>query len=352
MIEIEKLDLKGKITYNKIATKKVCLYCPDSLEVNNWTIASQNTSYNSTNYYKCDSCYKNLHPTNPKSKEINQEEEKVLIKICNICSVELNEDNWLKSLQGSKNTSGHDSKICSNCYLERQRNKRFTRRRKLLERYGNKCNCCGYGNLDALDIDHVFNDGYIERRTVNDMVIHVTNLGYPKDRYQLLCRNCNKMKLYNKGVCNCQDSKSDTLQIRTYTRKSKNINIKFGPLEEKKCTDCSVLLDDINFQKHACTKKGHLKYVCKSCSLERQSNYRLQRRKLVLEEYGNKCVQCSYSKPMALEIDHIYNDGNIERKDKKIKCFYRHVIQQNFPKDKYQILCCNCNYLKHHNPNN
>ena len=59
-----------------------------------------------------------------------------------------------------------------------------------------------------------------------------------------------------------------------------------------------------------------------------------------------KCSQCNCDIYEVLDIDHIENDGNKERKN--IKCtlsFYQYIIKNNFPK-KYQILCKNCNWLK------
>lgn len=265
------------------------------------------------------------------------------IKYCNLCKAILNDINWKQN----SNSDGYSRFACDQCQYDRTNGYRRTRRLKLLNEYGNKCNCCGYDtDLRALDIDHVFNDGAEERKTVKDIVIHITNLNFPKDRYQLLCRNCNKIKHFNKGICNCKELESQTLKIKEYKRKSKYDNVKFRPLEEKKCTDCSILLNDTNYKPQKSDKKGNLKYICIQCSVERQRNGFLKRRKLVLDHYGHKCNTCLYDKPMGLEIDHVNNDGNLDRKTNKIKCLYRHVIQLKFPVN-YQVLCSNCNYLKH-----
>jgi hypothetical protein len=73
--------------------------------------------------------------------------------------------------------------------------------------YGDICKCCGETEFKFLTIDHVFNDGYLERgrlvRRVCGAVTYVAlrKLGYPQDRYQLLCMDCNFGKRMNKGVC-------------------------------------------------------------------------------------------------------------------------------------------------------
>lgn len=69
---------------------------------------------------------------------------------------------------------------------------------------GGKCTCCGEREPMFLDLDHVYNDGRLERRSMRDGRIHrkiasgeCANI----DRYQLLCRNCNWGKYRNGGVC-------------------------------------------------------------------------------------------------------------------------------------------------------
>lgn len=345
MIDPMKLTILERITFNSISQIKICLYCTNHLNDLNWSYCKNNAPNKSINYFKCDDCFIKMHPTNPK---ILASLPKIIkLKICCKCSIELNDSNWLSSLQGIKNKSGYDSKICSDCYLSRQRENRKGRRLKLIQEYGNKCNCCGYNDdLNALDIDHVFNDGAEERKTISDMVIHVTNLGYPKDKYQLLCRNCNKIKQFNKGICNCKDECAKLLIVKEFGRKSKHLNTKFSPHDDKKCIDCIVSLTIDNYNKYRINSDKKNKYLCDQCSKVRQSNAVIKRRKIVLDHYGMRCNTCNYNIPMGLEIDHINNDGNIERKFKKIKCLYRHVIKLNFPTN-YQILCCNCNYLKH-----
>lgn len=82
---------------------------------------------------------------------------------------------------------------------------RFTRKLKadVIDAYGGKCACCGEGNPAFMTIDHIFNDGSQHRKSVNSKRIYgwLKKNGYPKDRYQLLCFNCNFAKRFNGGVC-------------------------------------------------------------------------------------------------------------------------------------------------------
>ena len=73
----------------------------------------------------------------------------------------------------------------------------------------------------------------------------------------------------------------------------------------------------------------------------------------VFEAYGGyKCNCCGENKPMFLSIDHVDNDGAIERKSGKY-CgsgtgFYQWLRKNKFPLG-YQVLCMNCNTGKHKN---
>ena len=67
-----------------------------------------------------------------------------------------------------------------------------------------------------------------------------------------------------------------------------------------------------------------------------------------LAAYGGKCVCCGETEPMFLTIDHIDNNGYLERKASPPGSFYGRIVREDFPK-KYQLLCYNCNVGKHRN---
>lgn len=73
----------------------------------------------------------------------------------------------------------------------------------------------------------------------------------------------------------------------------------------------------------------------------------------VFNAYGGyKCNCCGESEPLFLSIDHVDNDGAVERKSGKY-CgsgtgFYLWLRKNKFPSG-YQVLCMNCNTGKHKN---
>jgi len=71
----------------------------------------------------------------------------------------------------------------------------------LLAMYGERCICCGESNPRFLTLDHIQNDGYLERST-NPLNRWRTALKkYDPVRYQILCYNCNCGKERNGGIC-------------------------------------------------------------------------------------------------------------------------------------------------------
>lgn len=89
----------------------------------------------------------------------------------------------------------------------RVRNQEQRRRIRLeaIAAYGGRCACCGESQTEFLTIDHVYNDGAVERRgdrrlTGTKFYQRLKRLGWPKDRYQLLCFNCNCAKGHF-GMC-------------------------------------------------------------------------------------------------------------------------------------------------------
>lgn len=69
---------------------------------------------------------------------------------------------------------------------------RLAIRKEVLEAYGNKCACCGESAEEFLTIDHIDGRGSHHRKEVGPRLYAVLRrLGFPKDKYRLLCMNCN-----------------------------------------------------------------------------------------------------------------------------------------------------------------
>lgn len=82
-----------------------------------------------------------------------------------------------------------------------QRNYHLKIRKEVLEKYGNKCKCCGENNWSFLVIDHVNNDGHKERRELYGSQSGSAHSFFLKLRreplridLQVLCWNCNAAK--------------------------------------------------------------------------------------------------------------------------------------------------------------
>lgn len=73
-------------------------------------------------------------------------------------------------------------------------------------------------------------------------------------------------------------------------------------------------------------------------------------RKELIKEYGGCCVCCGESEPLFLDLDHIKNNGAEDRKkrgnNQRLMVFLK---RNNWPKDDYQLLCCNCHHGRHRN---
>jgi hypothetical protein len=72
---------------------------------------------------------------------------------------------------------------------------------------------------------------------------------------------------------------------------------------------------------------------------------RRQRRRDVVAQLGGKCVCCGYT-GTALQVDHINDDGYVERKQDG-QNFQRKMYLRVLAGDPgYQLLCANCNWEK------
>ena len=145
------------------------------------------------------------------------------------------------------------------------------------------------------------------------------------------------------------------------------------------CQDCGK---ERFFDKYEIKRGRHLAVFCQPCSVknynsgrvvqteeerkvkarkwyqenkpQQNSYYRTYREKVKLETieaYGGHCLHCGERDPIVLTIDHIFNDGHIDKKNGIQGGFkiYQKLKREGWPKDRYQLLCFNCNYRKEHN---
>jgi hypothetical protein len=257
---------------------------------------------------------------------------------CKFCNVILNPNiNWYPSnIKIGRYICIACQKIQEHGRVFDARIRKYHLKHDMIQAYGGKCNICDIDIWQFLTIDHIFNDGKIDSENIGrgtTLYAYLKRNNYPKDRYQLLCYNCNSIK-GNHGFI------------------PQKIN-------QEKCLFCSCLLNNKNVFTF---NKINNNPICKICLINRSVSIKdssisrkiekkqnsLNVKLKIINNYGKLCKCCGYNDFYALTIDHIFGDGSLERKNLRISglAFYRHLIKNNYPKDNYQLLCYNCNCCK------
>ena len=93
--------------------------------------------------------------------------------------------------------------------VEWQRTWRKNRQLRTIERFGSKCNECGYDeDVRALHIDHIRGDGSFDRKrfgsSYDTYITYLLSLSDEElnENYQCLCANCNWIKRYEEESYN------------------------------------------------------------------------------------------------------------------------------------------------------
>lgn len=106
--------------------------------------------------------------------------------------------------------------LCSSCQDSAETHLKRRKKAEVMAAYGGACTCCGEDNLDFLTIDHVNGDGGPERENHgggSTFYAWLRARGYPdRDRYQVLCFNCNCAK-GAKRECPCRTRKFSAFDI-------------------------------------------------------------------------------------------------------------------------------------------
>jgi hypothetical protein len=70
------------------------------------------------------------------------------------------------------------------------------------------------------------------------------------------------------------------------------------------------------------------------------------KRRRARQLYGNFCVGCGETDESVLTIDHVQDDGCVERKTVSPDKLYRRLALRESPDPRYQVLCMNCQWRK------
>ncbi len=98
-------------------------------------------------------------------------------------------------------------------------------------------------------------------------------------------------------------------------------------------------------------KPDNLRLLCYNCNCQHDmlsNNKRVNLKKDIYDRYGGQCINCGCHDYKFLTIDHIDNNGAKHRKEIGSD-IYNWLKKNNYPKENFQILCFNCNYLKYFN---
>lgn len=81
--------------------------------------------------------------------------------------------------------------------------------------------------------------------------------------------------------------------------------------------------------------------------MQTRREHRKRLRDLVLAKYNSRCNSCGFDNPKALQIDHIQNDGMVDRQRWKgaPPAYLRAILADDG--SRYQLLCANCNSIKY-----
>jgi hypothetical protein len=106
-----------------------------------------------------------------------------------------------------------------------------------------------------------------------------------------------------------------------------------NPEDQKLCLD-KWRIDNVDrCKKHA--RRGAIKRNVTTAEI----------RSKVFSKYGNKCVKCGFDDTRALQIDHVNGDGGTDKKIRNRRIYYYTKVLEDTT-GKYQLLCCNCNWIK------
>lgn len=202
-------------------------------------------------------------------------------------------------------------------------NRHHKAKEEALEILGNKCEFCGETEFEFLTIDHVYDDGFEERKSKQHRQIWrdiITNR-VDRSRYRVLCYNCN----------------SGRAILQRHERKSISKH-----LVDSICKKCgNPTIARIRIDKKGYNIKNHECFVC-------QKKHARNLKYKILDILSKKCICCGESEEFKLTIDHVNDDGNITRKDEGTGVqLYRRILNNKIDKNRFQILCWNCNHSKH-----
>jgi predicted HNH restriction endonuclease len=95
-------------------------------------------------------------------------------------------------------------------------------------------------------------------------------------------------------------------------------------------------------------KENREKLYAYNAAWQRKRNSDL--RNEMITAYGSRCACCGEAEIMFLDLDHVQNNGNHHRREFGNQVQILLWLRENgWPKEDFQLLCCNCNQGKARN---
>lgn len=93
-------------------------------------------------------------------------------------------------------------------------------------------------------------------------------------------------------------------------------------------------------------KENYKSYEFRQKKLNERLLYMYKWKSKAFELLGHICSKCGFSDKRALQFDHINGDGYKDNKKRNVTHYKKIVISVQSGEKRYQILCCNCNWIK------
>lgn len=190
---------------------------------------------------------------------------------------------------------------------------------------------------------------------------------------EMLCRICGlNPPMKDRTICRTCRSKQEAARKFAHKEMCEHCGERPRLKQRKRCETCDPLCRDCNER-----PRTNGNYTCGPCqntrlriryandpefkesSNKRTYTWRKQNRRelvaSVVSIYGGKCAcpPCGETEPLFLEIDHVNNDGHLDRQNPGHQSgsttFLRKLVKAGEPLDEYQLLCSNCNQGKRRN---
>jgi hypothetical protein len=122
--------------------------------------------------------------------------------------------------------------------------------------------------------------------------------------------------------------------------------LEYPKRRSKRCNECNRKLAYGYYRRDFLLDPELVRRTINAKAKKRTRDIRIE----MIAAYGGECVCCGEQALEFLSIDHIYGDGRQDREKLNVvgHTFYRILKRQGWPKDRYRLLCFNCNFAIGH----